>query len=103
MDERTRYFRRLRRLRNSARRWSVAGGGLAAAAVVLTPYAGVGLPDAFWAAGVGASLAFTWWRYRDFREQAALPPPPADPASVARLDELRASMNQKRGDTTAAG
>jgi len=29
--------------------------------------------------------------------------PAADPASVARLDELRASMNQKRGDTTAAG
>jgi phage shock protein A len=33
-------------------------------------------------------------------EQAA---PAADPASVARLDELRASMNQKRGDTSAAG
>ena len=30
-------------------------------------------------------------------------PPAADPASVARLDELRASMNQKRGDTSAAG
>jgi len=29
--------------------------------------------------------------------------PAADPASVARLDELRASMNQKRGDTSAAG
>jgi phage shock protein A len=26
-----------------------------------------------------------------------------DPASVARLDEIRASMNQKRGDTSAAG
>jgi hypothetical protein len=33
-------------------------------------------------------------------EQAA---PASDPASVARLDEIRASMNQKRGDTTAAG
>ncbi|WP_305782788.1 PspA/IM30 family protein [Symbioplanes lichenis] len=33
-------------------------------------------------------------------EQAA---PAADPASVARLDEIRASMNNKRGDTTAAG
>jgi hypothetical protein len=84
VDERTRYFRRLRRLRNSARRWSVVGGGLAAAAAVLTPYAGVGLPDAFWAAGAGASLAFTWWRYRDFREQAALPPPPAAPALAGR-------------------
>ena len=29
--------------------------------------------------------------------------PTSDPASVARLDEIRASMNQKRGDTTAAG
>src|SRR5690242_12499583 len=29
--------------------------------------------------------------------------PAQDPASVARLDEIRASMNQKRGDTTAAG
>ena len=84
MEERTRYFRRLRRLRNSARRWSVVGGGLAAAAAVLTPYAGVGLPDAFWAAGAGASLAFTWWRYRDFHEQAALPPPPAASALAGR-------------------
>ena len=29
--------------------------------------------------------------------------PAADPASVARLDELRASLNQKRGDSSAAG
>ncbi|GIE27227.1 hypothetical protein Ait01nite_002720 [Actinoplanes italicus] len=29
--------------------------------------------------------------------------PTADPASVARLDEIRASLNQKRGDTSAAG
>jgi phage shock protein A len=29
--------------------------------------------------------------------------PAADAASVARLDEIRASMNQKRGDTSAAG
>ena len=29
--------------------------------------------------------------------------PAQDPASVARLDEIRATMNQKRGDTTAAG
>jgi len=29
--------------------------------------------------------------------------PAADPASVARLDEIRASMNAKRGDTSAAG
>src|SRR5512133_1864760 len=39
-------------------------------------------------------------------EQGATTPaatPAADPATVARLDEIRASMNQKRGDTTAAG
>jgi phage shock protein A len=36
-------------------------------------------------------------------EQAQDATPAADPASVARLDEIRASMNQKRGDTTAAG
>jgi phage shock protein A len=29
--------------------------------------------------------------------------PAADPASVARLDEIRASMNKTRGDSTAAG
>jgi phage shock protein A len=29
--------------------------------------------------------------------------PASDPASVARLDEIRASMNQKRGDTSQAG
>jgi phage shock protein A len=29
--------------------------------------------------------------------------PASDPASVARLDEIRASLNQKRGDTSAAG
>ena len=56
-DERARYFRRLHRLRGSARRWSVLGGGLTAAAAVLTPYAGIGLADAAWAASAGASVA----------------------------------------------
>jgi phage shock protein A len=36
-------------------------------------------------------------------EQKAASSPAQDPASVARLDEIRASMNQKRGDTSAAG
>jgi phage shock protein A len=36
-------------------------------------------------------------------EQSKAAAPAQDPASVARLDEIRASMNQKRGDTTAAG
>ena len=36
-------------------------------------------------------------------EQSAAAAPAADPASVARLDEIRASMQEKRGDTSAAG
>jgi hypothetical protein len=80
-DERARYFRRLRRLRGSARRWSVLGGGLTAAAAVLTPYAGIGLVDAAWAASAGASAALAWWRWSDHRALAAEPAPPApDPA-----------------------
>ena len=81
MDQRTRHFKRLKRLRNSARRWSVLGGGLTAAAAVLTPYAGIGLPDAIWAGAAGGSVALAWWRWSDHRALAALPPPPApDPA-----------------------
>ena len=85
MDERTRYFRRLRRLRNSARRWSVLGGGLAAAAAVLTPYQGIGVADAIWAGTAGASAALAWWRWSDHRALAAEPAPaPPDPALAAR-------------------
>lgn len=81
MDERSRYFRRLKRLRNSARRWSVLGGGLTAAAAVLTPYSGIGLADAAWAGAAGASAALAWWRWSDHRALAATPaPPPPDPA-----------------------
>jgi hypothetical protein len=77
VDERARHFRKLDRLRRSARRWSVIGGGLAAATAVLTPYAGIGMGDAAWAAGAGASIALAWWRWSDHRALAALPPPPA--------------------------
>ncbi|GAA2544157.1 hypothetical protein GCM10010435_10780 [Winogradskya consettensis] len=80
MDERARYFRRLRKLRGSARRWSVVGGGLTAATAVLTPYAGIGIADAVWAASAGATAALAWWRWKDHRELAAIPPPPAPPA-----------------------
>jgi hypothetical protein len=81
VDERARHFKRLKRLRGSARRWSVLGGGLTAAAAVLTPYAGIGLPDAIWAGAAGASVALAWWRWSDHRALAALPPPPPpDPA-----------------------
>jgi hypothetical protein len=77
VDERTRYFRRLKRLRNSARRWSVVGGGLTATAAVLTPYAGIGIADAVWAGTAGASAMLAWWRWSDHRELAATPAPPA--------------------------
>ncbi|HEU4348609.1 MAG TPA: hypothetical protein VFR35_12580 [Actinoplanes sp.] len=105
MDERTRYFRRLSRLRGSARRWSVIGGGLAAATAVLTPYAGIGVADAAWAAGAGASVALAWWRMRDHRELAAIPPPPAPPpalpgaklvAAVERLPAGRQMIQEMR-------
>jgi hypothetical protein len=84
MDERSRYFRQLRRLRRSARRWSVLAGTAAGATVVLLPYHGLGWPDAIWAALTGGSAALTWWRWSDLRELAARPAPePLDPAQAA--------------------
>ncbi len=77
MDERNRYFRQLRRLRRSARRWSVLAGGLAGTSIVLVPYAGLGWPDAIWAALTGSAAALTWWRWSDLRELQAQPAPPA--------------------------
>ncbi|SCL30720.1 hypothetical protein GA0070616_4129 [Micromonospora nigra] len=89
-DERTRYFRRLDRLRRSARRWSVLAGGLGGATAVLTPYAGLGLPDAAWAAGAGGAVALTAWRWIDLRALAARPaPPPLDPAEAAARSRAR--------------
>jgi hypothetical protein len=85
-DERARYFRRLHRLRGSARRWSVLGGTLGGAATILTPYAGLGLPDAAWAAAAGGSLVLAVWRWSDHRALAAQPaPPPPDPAQARGL------------------
>ena len=105
MDERTRYFRRLKRLRGSARRWSVMGGGLTAAAAVLTPYSGIGLADAAWAASAGASAVLAWWRWSDHRQLAATPaPPPPNPALqgqrlaavIERLPAGRTVLNEVR-------
>jgi hypothetical protein len=93
VDERTKYFRRIGRLRRSARRWSVLAGGLAAATAVLTPYSGIGLADAAWAAGAGASVALAWWRWSDLREQAALPPPPP-PAPMVPGARLAAALER---------
>ncbi|WP_213450989.1 phage shock envelope stress response protein PspM [Rhizomonospora bruguierae] len=90
VDERARYFRRLRRLRRGARRWSVIAAGLTGAAAVLTPYAGLGLPDAAWAAAAGLSAATAWWRWSDLRALAAQPvPEPADPALAAQRVQAR--------------
>jgi hypothetical protein len=89
-DQRARYFRRLRRLRGSARRWSVLAGGLGGAAAILTPYAGLGLPDAAWAAAAGGSIALAAWRWADLRVLAARPaPPPPDPALTAEQTRAR--------------
>lgn len=89
-DERTRYFRRLGRLRRSARRWSVTAGGLGGAAAVLTPYAGLGLADAAWAAGAGGAIVLATWRWVDLRALAAQPAPPAvDPAQAAAHSRAR--------------
>ncbi|MGW0501994.1 phage shock envelope stress response protein PspM [Micromonospora sp. NPDC003241] len=89
-DERTRYFRRLGKLRRSARRWSVLAGGLGGATVILTPYAGIGLADAFWAAAAGASTALAAWRWVDLRALSAQPAPPAlDPAQAAARSRAR--------------
>ncbi|MGC5017770.1 phage shock envelope stress response protein PspM [Micromonospora sp. DT47] len=89
-DERARHFRRLRRLRRSARRWSVLAGGLGGAAAVLTPYAGLGLPDAAWAGAAGSAVALAVWRWIDLRALAGRPAPPAlDPAEAAARSRAR--------------
>jgi hypothetical protein len=89
-DERTKYFRRLRRLRRAAREWSVLAGTLAGASAILVPYRGIGWPDAFWMAATGGSAALAWWRWSDFRELAATPAPePPDPALRGRRAQAR--------------
>ncbi len=90
MDERTRYFRQLRRLRRSARRWSVYAGTFAGASAVLIPYHGLGWPDAIWAALTGGTAALTYWRWSDLRQLAAQPAPePLDPARATLRTQAR--------------
>jgi hypothetical protein len=80
-DERSRHLRRLRRLRDSARRWTVLAGGLVGATAVLVPYQGLGPWDAVWAGLAGASGVMAWWRWSDHRGLALQPvPDPPDPA-----------------------
>jgi hypothetical protein len=89
-DPRARHFKRLRRLRRSARRWSVLASGLGGAAAVLTPYSGLGLLDAAWAGAAGASTALALWRWSDLRLLAAQPvPDPPDPVLAGEQARLR--------------
>lgn len=90
LDDRNRYLRQLRRLRRSARRWSMLAGTLAGASAVLVPYHGLGWPDAIWVALTGGSAALTWWRWSDLRELRAQPvPEPLGPAERPLLGDAR--------------
>lgn len=112
-DARARYYRRLRQLRRSARRWSVLAGTLAGAAAVLVPYHGLGVGDVFLAAAAGGTGALTFWRWSDARVLAAQPAPePVDPAvageqakirllaAVQRLPAGRAALDEVRRHRT---
>ncbi|MGH3738453.1 MAG: phage shock envelope stress response protein PspM [Micromonosporaceae bacterium] len=81
-DPRERHLRRLRKLRRAARRWTVYAGGLGGATAVLTPYAGLGLPDAGWAAGAGVATALAVFRWMDYRRLRTAPVPEALPADA---------------------
>jgi hypothetical protein len=95
VDSRTRQLRRLRRLHNSARRWSVLAGLLGGACAVLVPYQGLGWPDAIWTALFGGSAALAWWRWNDRRELAAQPLPDAAPVAFwGPLHHVGAAMSR---------
>ncbi|MGA8113856.1 MAG: hypothetical protein WCA46_09360, partial [Actinocatenispora sp.] len=90
-ETRDQRFRRLRRFRRASRRWSVLGMGLTGATAILVPYAGLGLPDAIWAAAAGGSLMLAVYRWRDYRALAAAPMPPERP-QVGPGDAARAAI-----------
>jgi hypothetical protein len=93
MDERTKHGRRLRRLQASARRWSVLAGMFVGAAAILTPYEGLGLGDAGWAASAGGSAVLAVWRWTDYRAHARLPVPTSGANPVAaRLEAILVGM-----------
>jgi hypothetical protein len=101
-DDRTRHLRRLRRLRASARRWSVSAAALAGAAVVVVPYQGLGPWDAVWAGVAGGATALAWWRWADHRALVALPvPDPPDPALAG--DQWLSLVAQVPGGHAIAG
>jgi hypothetical protein len=97
VDARAKHLKRLRRLHRSARGWSVRAGLLVGATAVLVPYRGLGLPDAFWAAAAGGSLAVTAWRWLDYRALRAEPVPAAvDPALAGALARDRLTSAVRR-------
>ena len=103
-SERTKHLKRLRRLHRSARGWSVRAGLLTGATAVLVPYSGLGLPDAFWAAGAGGSIAIAIWRWIDLRAFRALPvPPEPDPAllGIQARDKLVSIVSRVPAGRTA--
>jgi hypothetical protein len=84
VDARAKHLRLLRRRLSGARRWSALAGVFGGASAILVPYAGLGLPDAAWVAGTGGAVVLALWRWREYREVAALPvPQPTDPAEAA--------------------
>jgi hypothetical protein len=93
-DAREKHLKRLRRLRRSARGWSVRAGLLVGATAVLVPYRGLGWPDAIWAALAGGSVAITGWRWADFRELSAQPVPEPVIAGPQIGDKLTAAVRR---------
>jgi hypothetical protein len=75
-DPRAKYFKRLHRLRRSARGWTVRAGILTGATAILVPYQGLGVWDAIWAAAAGGSVALSVLRWSELKELAATPAPP---------------------------
>ena len=94
MDARTKHLRRLRRLRSSARGWSVRAGLLVGATAVFLPYHGIGLPDAVWAAAACGSVTLATWRWIDLRALGREPVPelPGPEAAAAEARERVASV-----------
>src|SRR3954452_12658780 len=80
-ESRERGIRRRARTRRAARGWTLLGAGFGGAAAVLIPYAGVGAPDAIWAATAGGSIVMAVFRWHDFRALSRLPLPPAEPVA----------------------
>lgn len=123
-ETREKRIRRLARARRAARWWTLLGAGFGGAAAVLIPYAGIGAPDAIWAAAAGGSIVMAAFRWHDLRALSRLPlPPPDEPAApggpitaamrlalaanpVARaaVDEMgrRAGRRRFRGSAAAA-